>query len=222
MRHTKRSALIALALGDGYLHKDPQSQNVSLQIEHSGKQKAYLEWKRNLIHSLVGGKHPRIIKRTRIRKGTVLQSYRFTKSTKYYRILHKWFKEDGTKYSKRILKKLDAQGLAIWIMDDGTSAFRKNKKTGEVSGVQFKLSICIESKDEIQTIIDTLYELFEVKMYRILHMRRKVDNIPLYSVACGTKEFRKLREIIAPHMHESMLYKIDKLESPRVPDIPSG
>lgn len=207
MKASKRSILVAMALGDGYLLKDPNSNSVSLQIEHCAAQEKYLEWKRDLLVSLVGGFKPIITTRTRTRANSQLISYRFTKAVDYFRILFKWFKEDKTKYSERILNKLDAAGLAIWIMDDGTVT-KRYRQDGTTHAVQFKLSLCTPSTEEVQTVIDVLNKNFGVKMYRTIHMRRKIDNAPLYSISCGTVEYKKLAEIISPHMCECMRYKI--------------
>lgn len=207
METSKRSILIAMALGDGYLLKDPKSNSVSLQIEHCEAQRSYLEWKRDLLVSLVGGFKPIITARTRTRKDSQLVSYRFTKAVDYFRILFKWFREDKTKYSDRILRKLDAAGLAIWVMDDGTVT-KRYRTDGTTHAVQFKLSLCTPSVEEVQTVIDILEQNFRIKMYRTIHIRRKVDNVPLYSISCGTKEYKKLAEIISPHMCECMRYKL--------------
>jgi len=214
MDKRKKAILIALGLGDGYFtkpsHNNPTPQ---LYIEHSEVQKEYIEYKHKLLISLLGGYKPKIAKRTRVRNGKTLNSYRFVKTHKYFKVLRRWMYDGNIKrFRYNYLKLLTPEALAILIMDDGSQNL-KRRDDGSVKSCQFKLSICSEYLSECNEIIKFFKDYYDIHFTSFIHMRRKKDNKPLYSIHCGTKEWKKLAKLVKPYIIPSMMYKISILES---------
>ena len=63
MKNRKKSLLIAMCLGDGYLtsQKSYNKYHSSIRITHSIKQIEFITFKRNLLHSIIGGKLPKLL-----------------------------------------------------------------------------------------------------------------------------------------------------------------
>jgi hypothetical protein len=79
MDKQKKSILIGLILGDGYLNTN---SGVSLEIEHGEKQKFYLEYKAELISKLLNCKLPNIY------HNLTKNTYKISKGHKYFRVLY--------------------------------------------------------------------------------------------------------------------------------------
>ena len=80
MDKRKKSLLIGLVLGDGHLNSN---SGVALEIEHSAKQKFYLEYKNKLISELLNCKQCNIY----YRKSK--DCYKISKGHPYFRVLKK-------------------------------------------------------------------------------------------------------------------------------------
>lgn len=207
MNKNIKGFLIGICLGDGYLHQDRQSKNVAIHIEHSAKQKEYIEYKLNKLHSYLGGNLPKLTFRQRERKRTINSSYRFVKSSNYFRILRNWLYKNNIKtFNPFILNKLSPEGLALWIMDDGSLHKVKSKSKEGFRAVQFKLSIC--SSIEQCEIVKDYFKKLEIEFKIIKHMYSKTINSYLYSLVCNTTEYKKLSNLIRPYVIESMMYKL--------------
>lgn len=203
MYRTRKGIMIALAIGDGSLEKSRTDNGVRLKIEHGEKQLAYLEHKKDLLYSVLGGKNIRIHTSKRERKGTKLTSYWFRKGHRYFRTLRKWLYPNGEKQlTRRILDKLTPEGLAIWYMDDGNLYNHINKDSGLVTSFRITLSTEVPL-DEAEMIRD----YFEEKWSITFHINKTKNN--RYRHRCSTKEARKFFDIIAPYIIDSMKYKIN-------------
>ena len=105
MDKRKKALLIGLILGDGHLNA---CSGVALEIEHGSKQKSYLEYKANLLVTLLGGKLPNIYHR--IKKDT----YKISKGHRYFKILYKWIYKSGEKrFSRKMLNYLTPEAIAL-------------------------------------------------------------------------------------------------------------
>ena len=195
-----RNLLIGLLLGDGTI-----CNNNVFKLSQCIQQKEYLEWK------------VKQLKENGIRN-TGIKSYISTKGFNkgkeviyvelniipFIKLLRRVVYKNGKKtFSRKLLNRLDAKGLAIWFMDDGHINIRKDK--GRPCGFYIKISIC-EPKEEVQIMIDYFKEIWGINFY-MFHEGKKEDS---YSLCCGTKEGLKFIEIIRPYVEQipSMLYKI--------------
>ena len=122
----------------------------------------------------------------------------------FIKVLRRVVYKNGKKtFSRKLLNRLDAKGIAIWFMDDGHINIRKNK--GRPCGFYIKISTC-EPKKEVQTIIDFFKEQWNINFY-MFHEGKKEDS---YSLCCGTKEGLKFIELVKPYVSQvpSMIHKI--------------
>lgn len=200
MDKLSRGALVGMILGDGYLGINsntnyPNTRTYTLNIKHGQSQKEYIEHKATRIHSIIGGNAPKV----RMFNNNGYVGYRFSKSNKYFRILHNWIYKTGVKtYSRKILDMLTDEGIAYWYMDDG-SLYSK-KRNGKIHAYELVLSTYV-SKEQNQIIIDYFEETYGIK-FGLSKSKGK------YRLRMGTKEARKFVRLVEPYIIESMKYKI--------------
>lgn len=194
MKNRKKAILIALAIGDGHIHKDPKSKSCKLIIKHSSKQREFIEYKRNLLHSLIGGKKPKL---HNINNNGYPGIY-FTKAHKYFRVIRKWLYKNKSKLITRyLLNKLTLEAIAIWYMDDGNLSSKK--RNGKIHAYELFLNTHV-SKEENQVIIDYFKEVWDIQFHQ-------VKNKGSYRLRMSTREIRKFLPMIEKYIIPSMKYK---------------
>lgn len=204
MNKRNRAILLGLTIGDGHIMKFQKTHQkgtdkpfyATLMINHSAKQKDYIEHKAELLHSILGGKKPKL----NFFKNNGFPAYRIQKNNKYFRVLHSWLYSSGVKVvSRRILNMLTPEAIALWYMDDGNlSAKKRNGKTHA-----YELFINTgENRENNQVIIDYFKEVHAISF-------GQVKNNGTYRLRCGTKEARKFIKLIEKHIIPSMKYKIE-------------
>lgn len=195
MKITKkhRDMFIASAIGDGYI-----SKNGVLTIAHSIKQEDYLLHKAELLKPFLT---PKGITKRLTGEGNRHQQVNFTcKVSKFSKAVRRILYKDGKKVlSRKILNRLLPEHIAIWWMDDGSCSLQKTKE-GKVHGSISTLSTCT-SREQNQIIIDWFFEKYGIKFNQ-----RKMKNH--YALVCGTREGRKLKDLIEPYVIDSMKYKL--------------
>ena len=114
LTQTQKSIIVGSILGDGYLRVIKGRRNAFLEINHSIKQKKYVDWKYDQLKSIV--KSP-----PKSRKGNGGRvAYRFyTEQRPELTELFKNFYQNGKKIIPGNLR-LNSMILAIWFMDDGS------------------------------------------------------------------------------------------------------
>lgn len=196
-----RKLLIGLLLGDGTI-----CNNNVFKLSQCIQQKDYLEWKIKQLND--NG-----IRNTGIKSYISTKGFNEGKEVVYtelniipfVKLLRRVVYKEGKKtFSRKLLNRLDAKGIAIWFMDDGHINIRRDKSKRPM-GFYIKISTC-EPKEEVQIIIDYFKEVWDINFY-MFHEGRKEDS---YSLCCGTKEGLKFIDIIKPYVEQipSMLYKI--------------
>lgn len=110
----QKSVIIGSILGDGYLRIFSGRKNALLEINHSYKQKEYVNWKYSVLKSIASSE-------PKLRKGNGARiAYRFyTKQTPELTYFLKLFYKDKKKIIPNKLV-LDSIILAVWFMDDGS------------------------------------------------------------------------------------------------------
>jgi hypothetical protein len=110
----QKSIIIGSILGDGYLRIIKGRQDAFLEINHSAKQRAYVDWKFSLLNGLVAGK-------PKFREGRSRRvAYRFyTKQHPQLTKFYGQFYQRGKKFFPEKIK-LNPIILAVWFMDDGS------------------------------------------------------------------------------------------------------
>lgn len=207
MKRRKKAILIALVMGDGYIHE----RDKSLILCHSAKQEEYLIYKRDLLHSLLGGKKPKINRHLHKLNGKLYPQVRCGKAHKYFRVLRNWMYPDKYKH----LKYMTPESLAIWFMDDGSCICNNRYPDGTPSSYRTNIHTCC-SLDVAERICKYFKDTWNIKFTPY----KERGN---WSVRCFHKEGAKFHKIIEPYTIESMKYK-HKVYYPRAhsPDDKSG
>lgn len=200
MNRKNKAILIGMAIGDGYISsrkskKYNYTQN-SISFIHSEKQKEFIEYKAEKLHSIFGGKCPNI----NFFYNNGYPAYRMIKTHKYLRIIYKLMYPSGKKYiSRKCLEYLTPEAIAIWYMDDGNLA--KKKRNGKIHAYELYLNTFV-TDEEHDAIISYFKEKWDVSF-------SKVKNNGGYRLRCGTIEAKKFIKIIERFIIPSMQYKID-------------
>lgn len=194
MKNRKKAILIALAIGDGYISKDPKSKSASLCINHSTKQEEFITYKRDLLHSVIGGKLPKL----HYFNNNGYPGVKFSKASKYFRVLRHWLYPNGVKkISRFLLNKLTPEAIAIWYMDDG--GLSPMIRHGRIHAYQLFLNTCL-SREENQIIIDYFKETWGVQF-------QQVKNKGSYRLRMNTREIRNFLPMLQEFIIPSMKYK---------------
>lgn len=200
MNNRKKAILIGMSIGDGYLshQKSGNKYHSSIHITHSLAQKEFIIYKRNLLHSLIGGKLPQL----RYFNNNGYPGIKFSKGSKYFRVLRKWlYKENKKKISRFLLDKLTLEAIAIWYMDDG--GLSAKKKNGKIHAYELFLNTH-ESKENNQIIIDYFKETWDIQFHQ-------VKNKGSYRLRIGTREIRRFLPLIEKFIIPSMKYKTEMI-----------
>jgi hypothetical protein len=209
MNATQRGVLIGMLWGDGCIkHKTHACLDGSVShyyefvAGHSSKQEQYITYKRDIFHSLIGGKKPLIHRRKFFLNGVEHEELRFGRQDKYFSTLYHWVYPFGKKtYTRRILDYVNAAGLSFWYMDDGGIS-KSKRPDGSISSCEMRLATyCPE--DQADIIISYFKEVWNLVAKKRHH--KKTNS---WYIVFNTTESKKLEEIIRPFMHDSMLYKL--------------
>mgnify|MGYP001587712397 FL=1 len=176
----QREILVGCILGDAYV--TPLGK---IRIEHSTKQRAYVDWKRKELLSLCYSGEPREI--THVYRGKRYQSIFFL-LRQYFRIWQNVFYPEKRKVFPKALQ-LTPLSLAVWYMDDGcwtgkkilisTESFRGESMSHLQDALYRQLNIeTIASSNGKLVIRKKSHEVFckLVSPYIIASMRYKLPN----------------------------------------------
>lgn len=211
MNRKQRAILYGLAIGDGHISyrkrlkdgKYPYEQ-AELILGHGEKQKEYLEYKADLLHSIFGGNRPKVSEVYHTLKATnkTYKGYRVAKTNTYFRQMHRvLYRENKTKHiTGQVLSYCDEVSLALWYMDDGSILANRNK-AGEVTSLSFRICTQFSDKEEAQFVVDWLRESFGVEA-KAFSSKGKWD------IGGATQATLTLVAVVQDHIHPSMAYKI--------------
>ena len=191
------SVIIGSLLGDSYGNKRCVD-GTRFCFRQSIIHKEYLFWLYHFFNSrgYCSDLEPRLYVRTLKRNGVEKKYYGYEFNTYTFRsfdwIYKMFYKEGKKRIHSNINEFLTPLALAVWISDDG--CWTK-------SGVRIACNAF--NIKEVELLIDILYIKFG--------LRSNIQNIGIpnrYSIYIESKSIPKLREIISPFIHYSMLYKL--------------
>lgn len=186
-----------MILGDGYI-----DNNNYLSIQHSSKQKDYLQYKMNLLNKLEM-KISNIYDVSRNGYEAYRQNCREPETFKSLK--HQFYPNGNKTVTRHLLNKLDAQGLAIWFMDDGCCI--KQYKNGYGNGRYLQLCTNSFSKEENIIIINYFKTVWDIDL-KMREVKRKNQKQSFFLIINATNA-PKFIDIISPYVIDSMKYKID-------------
>jgi len=180
----QKSVIIGTILGDGYVRIIPKRKNALLEINHSIKEKKYVEWKYSVLRNLV--KSPPKLRKTNGNR----VAYRFyTKQlpelTKLYRLFYR--------NNKKIIPPnliLNRVILAVWYMDDGSKCGNSN----------FYFNTQQYSLDDQKKLINKLEKI---------GLKAKLNKDKNYwRIRLVSKSIERFKQLVGDIIIPSMLYKI--------------
>ena len=188
----QKEILVGLILGDGHLETLNGGRTYRLKVEHSLKQREYLDWLYLNFKEWIN-KTPEVRIRTSL--GKIVETYGFTTYTSgILRFYAKQFYPNGKKIIPKMINKLiTPQSLAIWFMDDGSIKSKADKA--------LVIHTHGYSKDDLLLITKVLESKFGLK----IGLQKQYDKWRLYIYSQSVDNFKK---IILPYILPSMQYKL--------------
>lgn len=188
----QRELIVGKLLGDGHLETSDRGRTYRLKIEHSTKQKEYVDWFYAHFKEWV---------RTPPRKLKDGTKYGFvTYSHPALRFYGQQFYEDRKKRIPPLIRKLlTANALAIWYLDDGSWKSNRHKT--------FIIHSLGYTEKDLQRVRRVLQERFDIEM--ALHRQNRAwgSYLRIYipSISSG-----KFLQVIYPVVSQipSMSYKL--------------
>jgi hypothetical protein len=188
-----KSILIGLLLGDLYCQKSTPNSNCRLRFEQGIVHKDYLNHLYNLFSNFCSSE-PKINQRLPDKRtGKIYSNIYFnTMTLPIFNEFHELFYPDGIKIvPKNIENLLTVPGLAYWAMDDGMKF---------ENGFVFCTDSC--TLEEVRLLVKVLQNKFGLKC------GSKIRKKDVYRIYIWKESMNKFIDLIQPHFHESMLYKL--------------
>lgn len=190
----QKEILIGLILGDGFLQTTGKN-NARLRLEHSAKQKSYIEWKYEVLKNFMQAP-PKYLKRHNPVWQRTYFYYRCqTHATPYLGKLRRSFYDGNRKRVPLNIGSLlkSPQSLAVWYMDDG-SYYHRDKMA--------EIYLSCYSIEEVQRLAGVLEANFGLKPK--IKIKKKKYTVFSFDVL----QTKRLIEIVKPHIIPSLEYKI--------------
>ena len=180
----QKSLILGSVLGDGHIRIMPGRKHAFLEINHSIKAKAYVDWKYLVLKDICNsGPKERETNENRV-------AYRFfTKQHEEITEIYNLFYKNKRKTIPHELE-LDPVILSVWFMDDGS----RSKDNIYFNTQQFSV---IEQKR-------LLYLLKKIGLKARMNRDKKYYRIRLLK-----ESIPKFIEIVSPYIIPSMIYKIE-------------
>jgi len=199
----QRAIIVGSLLGDGHLETSDKSKTYRLKIEHSIKQKEYVDWLYQKMKPWIGGAPKARKVMSRFPNGKILESvkYGFTSySHGKLRFYGQKFYPKGKKVvPKEISRLLNPLAIAVWYLDDGSYKSSRHRT--------FIVHTHAYSKQDLKSLQSALEKNFMVKTR--LHRQIRGDNVywRIYILSESALRFRKL---VTPTVNQifSMRYKL--------------
>lgn len=196
--------ILGSILGDGTISKYKRPKNTKqllnsqLTCGHGIKQKNYIEYKKALIEAESIKCYLHFIDPSKMKKHYIkdklvheqgIYQLRTMRNVSFNKYRDMFYKEK--KFANKYIYKLNALGLAIWYMDDGT----RYKNTYRLCTNNFSLK-------DLYLLQKMLKHNFSIDT-----TLQKTSNIGYY-IYIRTKSVPYFIKLVSPYIHESMKYKI--------------
>ena len=187
--------IVGTLLGDAHMESRYKGNTFSLMVEHSMKQKEYVDWKYHEIEDLV--RTPPRVKKQMV-NGKVYYKYCFrTLALGILRVYHQQFYCTNKKVVPRLIRKwLTPLSLAVWFMDEALIKSRFHR--ARIINTQG-----FEKKD-IERLIATLKDKYNIAA----QLRKQKEGYQIYLLS---ETIDRFVAIIKPYVISSMSYKLKGL-----------
>jgi len=189
--------LLGGLMGDGALSPTSSGHAARFRWGHGAKQAAYGDWKMSLFENVGVG-------RTSNDKGAVFYDMKpLAELAELRRVV---YMVDGKKaLTSEFLKALTPLSLAVWFMDDGSFTLRSKGLQERTKGGSGRVEICVEAFTDgsQERLVEHLRDQYGFDV-SIRHAGARRVAVLQWSTASSAK----FLELISPHVHPSMGYKL--------------
>ena len=193
LNQKQKEVLVGLLLGDGHLATQNGGRTYALKIEHSVKQRAYVDWLYELYKKWV-----RTPPQIKYREGEPFSYYFSTYAHGAFRFYGQQFYLNGKKVVPHLIGKLlTPLGLAIWFMDDGSLKSQRHK-TFIIHAIGYE-------KRELEQLQSVLLGKFGIKTN--LHRQKKI----YWRLYVYSESAERFREHTEKYILPSMGYKLGNI-----------
>ena len=202
MKREDKSLLLALSIGDGCIYKpiDKRKLRSDFRVNHSYKQKDYLNWKLKQVERILDCKINSHIQMCGDGTGKKHKVIFFSKTHRYFAILRKYLYRSGKKeIEAKVIGRLSDLGLAVLYLDDGNLYNRKD------GGLQLEIALGTTEGNAI-----AISKAIKNKWGVDFHVNKMRDT-GVYRIRCGTKEAKKFLDIVRPYVLneiQALQYKV--------------
>ena len=190
----EREIIHGIILGDGYIQVTGK-RNARLRIEHSLKQKEYIDWKYEELKNWMQNKPQKIKRYNPVwKKSYVYYRCQSHSSPELGRMQRRYYNDSGKIVPEDIAKTLKSRlTLAVWFMDDGY-LYQRDK-------MAFIYLPRYSEQDQMR-LVKAFQDNFDLSP-RVIKKKRG-ELVLRFKV----RETKMLSDIIRPHTIPSMKYKI--------------
>ena len=189
---SQKEILVGLMLGDGHLETMNRGRTYRLKVEHSIKQKDYVDWLYGMFKEWV--RKPPVVREKFVFGRKFVNYYFSTYSSGKFRFYGQQFYRDGKKVIPKMIAKLFSPlALAVWFMDDGSIKSKKHK-TKLINTQSFSLQ-------DLKRLQRALKDKFGI----ITTRKKERTGWRLYILS---ESIRKFEALINPYVIPSMRYKL--------------
>ena len=188
----QKDIIVGLLLGDGHLETQNRGRTFRLKVEHSIRQKEYVDWLYQELSNMVLTQPQSKLQTV---SGKIYEKYWFsTVSNGALRFYAQQFYTDHKKIAPKMIAKLASPlSLAVWFMDDGSLKSRFHR-------ARIINTHCFD-RMSLQRLRDMLEKQFHIHTT----LRKQSEGMQLYIPSSDIEMFINL---IKSHIHPSMEYKI--------------
>lgn len=190
----QKEILIGSVLGDGFLQATGK-KNARLRLEHSTKQKFYIEWKHEVLKNFMQAPPKRIERFNPVWQRTYVYYRCQTHATPYLGKLRRLFYDGNRKVIPGNIQSLlkAPQSLAVWYMDDG-SLYLRDKMA--------EIYLPAYNEQDLQRLKDALNVNFDLQPK--IKIKKKKYSILSFNVL----QTKRLIEITRSYILPGFGYKI--------------
>ena len=197
--------ITGMIFGDGCI---PNGKKY-FRVWHSTKQKEYVEHKRDVLSNIFGSNIKISLQSQKHYSGNIYKTCGFSVHNKdfFTKMYNEHYFNCKKEYTPQNLRMLNAEGLAYWFMDDGSTGCRIHKERGktEPSSVYLELATYCSLKEAcmIKSYFNDVWEIFPRT-----RKSQTSSGDEVYNINFNTKESKKFYEVIKQHIIPSMEYKL--------------
>ena len=187
----KTGIITGMLLGDACIEKSGR-----LTMGHSINQKEYLLYKMDRLKYFFNFHYS---EKSVGKDKKYIQVYAQTKIYPYLKLMRKIWYKPNKQLTKKMIYKLDEEGLCFWYLDDGSLVFqRTNGRIESRKGYLNTQGFTYEENLMLQEMLLTKFNI-NVKIHK---------DKEYYRLYFNSNELKKLFKIIAPYCPECMYYKL--------------